>query len=408
VVVVVEVDAEVLEDGGGEVGRADGFISDVATVGGGGAVDLASADTSTGDEGGEGVGPVVATGDGGRIVLDELADLGCAAEFTDDRDESVFEESPIVEVGEEGGEGAVEDGAEDVFEFGKVVVVGVPLRGRFVEAGFIFPIDGDEGDAGFDEASGEEEALSELGEAVTGTVFLRFGLKIEGGGDCVAFEEFEGLLGMIFEGADARIGEVAKRGLDFGEKRVPILEAGFFGIVHESEALHFEVLPAGVAFDEHGIELFTHAASGLSGDAICLADEMGPGGEDDGGGDASGGGEISSGECGEGRPVFGSGFISDWGAEVFATGVHFTAGRAVDGHTVRHRPEEAELVHLIGEKGEVFANLDAGDVGGDGFEFATDFGGSIGLHVPEVDVTGAAEEEDEDAGFCALFGRGGL
>jgi len=57
----------------------------------------------------------------------------------------------------------------------------------------------------------------------------------------------------------------------------------------------------------------------------------------------------------------------------------------------------------------VFAQLNAGHVGGDGFEGAAHLGGGGGLHVPQVDLARAAEEEEEDAGVAAaLVSRGVL
>lgn len=57
------------------------------------------------------------------------------------------------------------------------------------------------------------------------------------------------------------------------------------------------------------------------------------------------------------------------------------------------------------ESGEVFADLRPGCCGGDGSEFAANFGGCGGLHVEAVVLSESAGEEDIDAGFES--GRGG-
>ena len=44
----------------------------------------------------------------------------------------------------------------------------------------------------------------------------------------------------------------------------------------------------------------------------------------------------------------------------------------------------------------MFANLDAGNAGGNRFEFASDFRGRIHLEVEDVLVRGAAREENHD------------
>ena len=57
----------------------------------------------------------------------------------------------------------------------------------------------------------------------------------------------------------------------------------------------------------------------------------------------------------------------------------------------------------------MFADADAGLVGGDAVELAADFDRGAGFHVPEIDVAGAAEEKHEDAGpGTGGAGGGGL
>jgi hypothetical protein len=64
--------------------------------------------------------------------------------------------------------------------------------------------------------------------------------------------------------------------------------------------------------------------------------------------------------------------------------------------------DEGELVGDGGVFGKDFGDLDFGGFGVDGFEGAADFGGGVGFHVPEVDMAGTAEVEEEDAGAIVL------
>jgi hypothetical protein len=98
-----------------------------------------------------------------------------------------------------------------------------------------------------------------------------------------------------------------------------------------------------------------------------------------------------------------------------ASGLHDLPTGVVDGGAVMVAgANEGEFVGDCCVFGEDFGNLDVWGFGVDGFEGATDFCGGVGFHIPEVDVAGAAEVEEEDAsavvfGFIDLTGgEGGL
>jgi len=57
---------------------------------------------------------------------------------------------------------------------------------------------------------------------------------------------------------------------------------------------------------------------------------------------------------------------------------------------------------------QVFANVDAGELRGDGAEFAADLRRGVRLHVEGIEMTGAAGEEDDDDRFRAMGRRRGL
>jgi hypothetical protein len=70
-------------------------------------------------------------------------------------------------------------------------------------------------------------------------------------------------------------------------------------------------------------------------------------------------------------------------------------------HSVMHRSHKANVMHRARQLWQVFANLNVGSGRGNGTEFATDLTGSLRLHVPHVQLTGATEEKDKDTGPTA-------
>ena len=145
------------------------------------AVDGAALDAAAGHDDGESLGVVIAAG----VVVAVLVFGGLAAEFAAPDDEGAVEETALLEVGEEGGERAV-DLAGFGGEFFVEVLVVVPA---------VVP-DLDDADAALDEAAGDEELLALLAGAVGGAGGLGFfgdvegvgGLGLHTEGDLVGFE----------------------------------------------------------------------------------------------------------------------------------------------------------------------------------------------------------------------------
>lgn len=158
---LVGVDAELVVDRGGEVFDRHGVVFRFCAEGVGGTVDHALFEAATGEEDGEDFGPVVASA--GSI------DFGGAAEFGGDHDEGAVEETAFGEVVDEAGVGLVEVG--DLASHGSLdIVVVVPSAVG----------DGDEADAGFDEAAGHEEAHAGFIAAVFVLQFVGFFFEGEG------------------------------------------------------------------------------------------------------------------------------------------------------------------------------------------------------------------------------------
>jgi hypothetical protein len=71
-----------------------------------------------------------------------------------------------------------------------------------------------------------------------------------------------------------------------------------------------------------------------------------------------------------------------------------------------HRPDHGEVVGDAGGVGEGFAELEAGDAGGDGAEGAADIDGGVGFGVEGLVLGRTSAEEEDDAGFGAAEAGG--
>ena len=93
--------------------------------------------------------------------------------------------------------------------------------------------------------------------------------------------------------------------------------------------------------------------------------------------------------------------------------------RGVDGQCVgivdgmMHRADERAAVHVRCEAGQMLADRDGRERRGDRLKLAANFGGLVGLHVPGVEVAGAAVEKQHDdmigprrLGGCGPLGIG--
>jgi len=76
----------------------------------------------------------------------------------------------------------------------------------------------------------------------------------------------------------------------------------------------------------------------------------------------------------------------------------FDDGGVVIGHGMMHAADDRHAIQPTGSHGEEFADLNAGYGGGDRLIDAADFPGGVGLEIPQVEMTGAAVVEEEDAG----------
>ena len=97
----------------------------------------------------------------GSCAAGDLADLGGPAELAHCDDERLGEQTPVVEVGQERREAAVEHRQDRLLEEREMLAVRVPGSGRSGAAG----ADGHQPHAGLDQASRQEQALAQMGQA---------------------------------------------------------------------------------------------------------------------------------------------------------------------------------------------------------------------------------------------------
>ena len=143
------VEAELMEDGGVEVGDVLAAFDGVEAEFVGGAVDVAAFDAASGHEAGEAVGVVVATGAADVGVAEFRA--GGAAELGAPDDEGFIEHAALFEVVDEAGDGLIDLGAHGWHQVGDVLVM-IPATSTAAVA----VEELDEADALFDEAAGGE------------------------------------------------------------------------------------------------------------------------------------------------------------------------------------------------------------------------------------------------------------
>src|SRR5262249_45013166 len=155
------------------------------------------------------VGPVVAAV---GAELGGVRDARRAAELAHPDDERLIEQAALGKVLDQGGEDTVGVRQEAILETVEVVAMRVPAVARRVTDG-LGVVDGDEADAGLDEAAGEEARLAVRGAAVLVARTRRLFGEVEGAAEAFGGEHAEGAL---VEGVDAAGGGGGLESVGFG------------------------------------------------------------------------------------------------------------------------------------------------------------------------------------------------
>ena len=360
----VGVDAELIVDGGHEVGSTDGVFFGFAAEGIGSAIDEPFFDPASCEHDGEDAGPVIAAA--------VFVDFRSAAELGGEHDEGVVEHAAIAEVAEKSRNGMVDVGhgfAKAVFD----VLVVVPASGG----------EGDEADPSLHETTCEKHALAGLMAAVEVARFVGLLFDVEGFARFLGRDE---LVGVVVEGVHGGdligVFQVAEVGVDGIEKRAAACEA-----------------------------FLAHAFGKVEvADLVVFVGRIGTDGER-----SVGGGEVA--RVGEfvghlrnanvGREVFARAeFVGDHGAHrrILQGGRRAVAGEHVVGSAfvgslaVGHGPDDGELVCDFGQLRDFFAKTDAGEGGLDRAIGATILGRSEGFGVEGLLMRHSAWQEDIDDG----------
>jgi len=199
------IDAEEMEHGGGEVIGSDEVFGGIGGVLIGGAEGEPAFHPAAGEQDGVAIGPVIAA--------DVAVDAWGAAEFAHPQDEGGVEQTALVEIGEQGGQGLIHQGQVPALDDGEhagiVESVGVPAAVLGVlTADALVEVDGDELDPDLDEASGEQTGLAVSRTTETVADGIGFVADLEGVAQGFGIEQGEGLVVVGVETArDRRVFE---------------------------------------------------------------------------------------------------------------------------------------------------------------------------------------------------------
>ena len=379
-----------MEDGGDDVAGDDGALGGEAADGVALPHDSAPLDAAAGEGAGEAAGPVIAAAGG--------VDLGGAAKLGERGDERVAEEPAVVEVFHEGGVGLVVHRADDVlhpFDRGEGLGA-VDVPGDLVEDGEE-GVDGDEPDARFDEAAGEEAALPEAIHPVAFADGGRLLGEVKGGAGLGAGHHPVGGLEGVVEEAGVFAGlELPHGGFDDVAHLPAAVEAGDADLVGREEVGDLEIGLGGIGHEGERVVGFAEEATGLTvGEiAAAAAHELG---END---ERREVGAAAEEVRGDGAGVGGI----DPAGEAAAGLHHLPAGVVDGGPVVVAGADKGELVGDGGMAGEEFGDFEGVGLRADRLEGAADLGCRFRLHVPEVEVARGPEVEDHDAGAFFMAG----
>ena len=228
--------------------------------------------------------------------------------------------------------------------------------------------DFDKADAVFDETTGEEAALAEVGVAVFGLEFGGFGVEVEGG-EVGAFHDFDGVFVDVGVGTDgALVVGFFEVGVEFGGEVEAVVEVAF-GEGGGTGA----VLQAGTGVvEDEGLEGgLEEAAAGVF--AIAR--------DDDGAGEVGVAFALEFLEPGAHGGVAG-------GAAHGVAGVLEVVALFVSTLGAGHAVDDDAVVHVFGDGGETITELDAVGAGGDAFGVAHGIG--TGADAEGIEVGHAA------------------
>ncbi len=254
---LVRIEAEAGEDGGREIAGRDGILVGVGPDLVAGPPGLASLNPSAREDDAVTVGPMVPSAGG--------IDPRRSTKFTRGDDESAVEQSPLVEVLQQGGIGLIGGGDEIVRHAGEDIRVAVPV-GKLAVVNFVVHVD--EAHAGLDEPTGQQQRLAERMTTVAIARLILFVADAEGFPDRFRFQHVDGpfLIGghRLSRIGTGLFGEFCRRemreqiaasvepvrGNLAGQRKLIDLEIGAIGIANHLERIVRRPQEAGVLAGE--------------------------------------------------------------------------------------------------------------------------------------------------------------
>ncbi len=269
-------------------------------------------------------------------------------------------------------------------------------EGRFDVAAVVVPVDLHQRRAGFDEAARQQEALAEGMHAIAIAHAPGFQAEIEGAADRGAGEQVarltvQGIVDL------AVLAEPAELPIERAEQVTALVEPADGHIRRQGQFVEAERQAAGRRAHQPGIEAAAEKASLLSRIVVGQIEEAIPARQRHGRRHArpptleprdqgAHAGEIV--RCRR-RVLIGT--------IVAAPGQHVIEAPAMPRVLVRHAAQQAVFAGLARQPGQVLADAQPGDAGGDRVEFPAKMRRGIRLEVERVELAGPTEQVHENA-----------
>ena len=302
------------------------------------------------------------------------------------QNQRVVQAAALIEIFDQGGEAAVEFGQQPLLQALEVVGVRIPAA----------DVDRDEPHAGFDQPTAQEHVLPPIVAAIAiaklGILLADVERFLHGGrGDQVP-----GLLRERVHSVDqARGVGVAAHAVELLEHRHAVIELLDREPIGQFEIADAELVAARVA---QGFERVVSHAQVRRGHA-------GPGvGKGHVGRET---GVLRPQLMADDAPVAGN-FVEGNVVGRLVTGQQHVRRRLMSRVGMRHRTEDRQPVDHPRRIGQMFRNLIAGDRARNGIERAAEFGRSLGLEIPHVEMAGAAPLPQQDHAEIFALRRIGL
>ena len=322
-----------------------------------------------------------------------VVDFRRAPKLAPDHDGHIIEHSARVQIVDQGAEALVQFGAVVSHEI-KVLAVRVPS-----------PVaEADHADARLDQSASDQKMVV-AGRRSVELILVRFSIAVTFDDLGVLFAQVEGIeqfaagqdiQGSLFKGIhpghDAAGIDIAPHRVEAGQQPASIAQP------IEAHVVQLHILhPRPIGFER-----------GVGGaEKSCFAamrprDVLGSSRESDEGRDGGIDCSVQLGDSRADRRSAAEGF------EVIGKPSAHALIRLVSILATDDRTDDSGFVHALGQLGKDLADLDPWNIGGDGAELPSNFGGSLGLNLPHILVGRTASEENIDKALVRISPASGV